>query len=72
MTKMTVTEAYYFTETIQTAQAQHVTVTTVEGLLPAHADSETLCTEGTELTIELLPHQIALIRDPLEWKDDSD
>ena len=53
-------------EAIQTAQAQHVTVTAVEGLLPAHADGETLCTEGTELTIELLPHQIEIICDPLE------
>ena len=50
---------------IQTAQAQHVIVTAVEGLLPAHADGETLCTEGIELTIELLPHQIELICDPL-------
>ncbi|MEA3439934.1 MAG: diacylglycerol kinase family lipid kinase, partial [Chloroflexota bacterium] len=53
-------------EAIQTAQSQHVTVTAVEGLLPAHTDGETLCTEGTELTIELLPHQIELICDPLE------
>jgi YegS/Rv2252/BmrU family lipid kinase len=51
---------------IRTAQAQHITVTAVEGLLPAHADGETLCTEGTELTIELLPHQIELICDPRE------
>ena len=53
-------------EAILTAQAQHVTVTAVEGLLPAHADGETLCTKGTELTIELLPHQIELVCDPLE------
>jgi YegS/Rv2252/BmrU family lipid kinase len=51
---------------IRTAQAQHITVTAVDGLLPAHADGETLCTEGTELTIELLPHQIELICDPRE------
>lgn len=51
---------------IQTAQVQHVAVTAIEGVLPAHADGETLCTEGTELSIELLPCQIELICDLLE------
>jgi len=48
-------------EPIQTRQAQHVVVTALEGVLPAHADGETLCIEGQELVIELLPRQIEMI-----------
>ncbi len=46
---------------ITTARAAHVTVTAVKGSLPAHADGETLCTEGDRLTLELLPGQIEVI-----------
>ncbi len=46
---------------IQTARARSVTVTALEGSLPAHGDGETLCTEGHELAMELLPHQIEII-----------
>lgn len=46
---------------ITTAQASRVRVTSVEGALPAHADGETLCTEGQELEIELLPSQLELV-----------
>lgn len=35
-----------------------VNIKAVKGSLPAHADGETLCTEGKELNIELLPQQI--------------
>jgi diacylglycerol kinase (ATP) len=48
-------------EAILTAQTQKITVRAVEGVLPAHADGETLCVEGTELSVELLPKQIDLI-----------
>jgi diacylglycerol kinase (ATP) len=50
---------------IQTIRTAQVTVTALEGVLPAHADGETLCTEGTELSLELLPRQIELICDPV-------
>jgi diacylglycerol kinase (ATP) len=53
-------------EPVQTARAQRVIVTAVEGVLPAHADGETLCTEGRRLEMELLPHQIEVIRQPPE------
>jgi diacylglycerol kinase family enzyme len=48
-------------EPIRTAQAQRVVVTALEGILPAHADGETLCTEGTRLELELLPAQIDIL-----------
>jgi diacylglycerol kinase (ATP) len=51
-------------EPIVTARAGQVKVTAVKGVLPAHADGETLCTQGEQLTIELLPAQIDLICQP--------
>jgi diacylglycerol kinase (ATP) len=53
-------------EPIKTGQARHVVVTAVKGVLPAHADGETLCTEGKRLEMELLPGQIEIIYQPLE------
>jgi diacylglycerol kinase (ATP) len=46
---------------VKTARARRVTVTALEGVLPAHADGETLCTEGRDLVMELLPKQIEII-----------
>jgi hypothetical protein len=43
------------------AQARKVKVTAVQGTLPVHCDGETVCYEGKELTIELLPAQIEFI-----------
>ena len=43
---------------ITTGRADRVTVTAIEGSLPAHADGETLCEAGALLTIEILPRQI--------------
>ena len=51
---------------IRTGRARRVVVTAVEGSLPGHSDGETLCTEGEELTIELLPHQIEVLCQPPE------
>ncbi len=51
---------------VSTGQARHVIVTAVEGVLPAHADGETLCTEGQRLELELLPRQISIICQPPE------
>jgi diacylglycerol kinase (ATP) len=36
-------------------------VTAQEGSLPAHADGETLCVDGTELLIEILPSQLDIL-----------
>jgi YegS/Rv2252/BmrU family lipid kinase len=48
-------------EPIRTGRARRVEVTALEGALPAHADGETLCTDGQRLEFELLPHQIEVI-----------
>jgi diacylglycerol kinase (ATP) len=53
-------------EPIRTGRARHVVVTAVEGVLPAHADGETLCTDGRRLELELLPRQIEVICRPPE------
>ncbi len=46
---------------IQRLLARELRVIALQGALPAHADGETLCTDGAELAIELLPQQIELI-----------
>jgi YegS/Rv2252/BmrU family lipid kinase len=48
-------------EPIHTGRAQRVAVNAMEGVLPAHADGETLCTDGQRLELELLPGQISVI-----------
>lgn len=42
-------------------QTDKLVVTAVSGALPAHADGETLCTDGNQLTIELLANQLDVI-----------
>lgn len=46
---------------ITTALSSKVRVTALNGVLPAHADGETLCTAGEQLELELLPGQVNLI-----------
>jgi YegS/Rv2252/BmrU family lipid kinase len=46
---------------ITIARARQVDVTALSGTLPAHADGETLCTEGQRLSIELLPQELSVI-----------
>ena len=53
-------------EPIRTGRTRRVVVTAVEGVLPAHADGETLCTDGRRLELELLPRQIEIIYQPPE------
>jgi diacylglycerol kinase (ATP) len=53
-------------EPITMAKARRVTVTVVEGVLPVHADGETVCTAGQRLELELLPSQIEMICPPSE------
>ncbi len=53
-------------EPIQTGRAQRIVVTATKGALPAHADGETVCTDGQRLEIELLPRQIEVICPPPE------
>ncbi len=46
---------------VTTGRTERITVTAIEGVLPAHADGETLCTEGKQLTAEVLPRQIEIL-----------
>ena len=46
---------------VKMGRARKVLVTAVGGTLPIHCDGETVCYEGKELTIELLPLQIEFI-----------
>jgi YegS/Rv2252/BmrU family lipid kinase len=50
---------------IQITQSSKVVVTALEGVLPAHGDGETICTDGTQLTIELFPKKLDVISQPL-------
>jgi diacylglycerol kinase family enzyme len=51
-------------EPIKTTQAQHVVVTAIEGVLPAHGDGEVISVEAQQLALELLPRQIEVICEP--------
>jgi YegS/Rv2252/BmrU family lipid kinase len=46
---------------IRFGQTDKLVVTAVTGILPAHADGETLCTDGSQLTLELLPLQLDVL-----------
>ena len=46
---------------IQMIRAKKVHIRTVKGSIPAHADGETLCTEGHDLLIELCPAQLEVM-----------
>jgi len=48
-------------KSITMGKAHHVVVTAIEGVLPAHADGETLCEDGKQLAMELLAHQIKMV-----------
>jgi len=47
---------------IKTGRAGKVHVFAVEGVLPAHADGETICTAGRELTIDVIRGPINVLR----------
>ncbi|MEW6717406.1 MAG: diacylglycerol kinase family protein [Chloroflexota bacterium] len=46
---------------IKTARARKVTVTALEGTLPAHCDGETLCHAGQELSVEIVPQALEFV-----------
>jgi len=46
---------------VQMDKGRKIVATAVSGTMPAHCDGETVCYEGKELTIELLPAQIEFI-----------
>ncbi|MFC2078883.1 diacylglycerol/lipid kinase family protein [Candidatus Bipolaricaulota bacterium] len=46
---------------ITTGQTKCITVTAMEGTLPAHLDGETLCTEGQKLEITIVPGALEIV-----------
>jgi diacylglycerol kinase (ATP) len=48
-------------ETVTIGQAANITITAVEGALPAQTDGEILCIDGQKLEISLLPRQIDVL-----------
>ena len=56
----------YNQEPVTGLRARTVTVTAIEGSLPAHADGETLCTDAQKLEITLLPQAIEILCQPAE------
>jgi diacylglycerol kinase family enzyme len=46
---------------IKTGHAAKVRVIALEGILPAHADGETICTAGKELQVEIIKQPIEII-----------
>lgn len=46
---------------VTTPQARKIRITAVEGTLPVHADGVTICEEGKEINIEILPGALTLI-----------
>ncbi len=46
---------------ITTGRTVRISITALEGTLPAHADGETLCTEGRKLDVELLKNRLDVI-----------
>ena len=60
---MTGTQAGH--KAIRTGRTRAITVTAIEGILPAHADGETLCVDGTQLVMEILPKQVEVVCDDI-------
>jgi YegS/Rv2252/BmrU family lipid kinase len=46
---------------VTTARAKKITLRALKGSLPAHADGVTLCEAGEEISIEVLPSELAII-----------
>ena len=53
-------------EPIITARAAHVSITALEGSLPAQTDGEILCIDGKHLEVNLLPREMEVICPPQE------
>jgi diacylglycerol kinase family enzyme len=46
---------------IKTARASRVSITSLDGGLPAHADGETICVSGQHLEMQILPKILEMI-----------
>jgi len=46
---------------VTTGRTEKISVTALKGVLPAHADGETLCEQGSRLTVEIFPRQMEIV-----------
>ncbi len=46
---------------IKTGRAAKIHILALDGSLPAHADGETICTAGKELSVEMIPKPLAIL-----------
>jgi diacylglycerol kinase (ATP) len=46
---------------VSAARAQKISIRAIQGTIPAHADGETLCTEGLLLLIEIIPGALEVV-----------
>lgn len=46
---------------VQQLRSSKVVIKALDGVLPAHVDGETLCTDARELKVEILPQAIELV-----------
>ncbi len=46
---------------IHTARIEDLKVTAIEGLLPSHADGETISVDGSNLNVKIIPQAINVI-----------
>jgi len=47
---------------VKMRQAKKIVVEALEGVLPAHADGETLCVEGRRIALEIIPKALNVLR----------
>jgi diacylglycerol kinase (ATP) len=46
---------------IKTGRAAHIHIVAMKGVLPVHADGETICTAGSELRVEIIKHALDIL-----------
>jgi YegS/Rv2252/BmrU family lipid kinase len=51
---------------IEMVRTSKLTVTALQATLPVHVDGETLCTNGTEITVQALPRQLEFVHSGVE------
>jgi diacylglycerol kinase family enzyme len=56
---------------IRAARVRRLHICALQGVLPAHADGETLCTAGHELTIDVLPQALQVLASPGDGRDEQ-
>ncbi len=49
-------------------RSRKITIRAIEGSIPAHADGETICTAGKELTIEIFPGALDVLTHSNGWQ----